>query len=196
MATLADLWAAAAAGDGTAFATFYERHADRVFAHCFSRVGSRDDAEDLTGQVFEITWRRRADVRFDADADVLPWLLATANNLLSEHHRSVAKRSRLLRRLPRSEDVADHAADVAERDEFDQQLSAALAVLRTLRPADREVIELCVLHGLAPAVAARATGASASTVRTQLARALQRARTAYRSEILRADRAIGAEVSE
>jgi RNA polymerase sigma factor (sigma-70 family) len=189
-------WEQAAAGDVSAFASFYERHADRVFAHCYSRVGSRVDAEDLTSRVFEITWRRRTQVRPDEEAGILPWLLATANNVISEHSRAVTRASMLTKRLPPVEPEPDHASIVADRDELDHEMRLAMIVLRELRPADRDVIELCVLHGLSPTAAARVTGASPSTVRTRLARALVRARRLYRSVALEADGVVGAEVGE
>lgn len=196
MTTIADSWVEAVQGDGPAFALFYERHADRVFAHCFSRLGFRIDAEDLTAQVFEIAWRRRADVRVDESADILPWLLATANNLIAGHHRAAARRWGLIRRLPPIEREPDHAATLADRDELDRELALAKTVLQALRPADREVIELCVMHGLSPTAAAMATGTSPSTMRTRLARALARARAKYRSETSRADGVVGTKVDE
>lgn len=196
MGAIVGRWGEAAQGDGAVFAMFYERHANRVFAHCFARVGSRVDAEDLTAQVFEIAWRRRADVRVDESADILPWLLATANNLVAGHHRAVTRMWGLIKRLPSVESEPDHAAAFADRDELDRELALAMTVLHALRPTDREVIELCVMHGLSPTAAAIATGTSASTMRTRLARALARARGEYRSETLRADGVVGTKVNE
>ena len=196
VATVESSWSKAVLGDGAAFATFYERHADRVFAHCFVRVGSRIDAEDLTAQVFEIAWRRRADVWVDESADILPWLLVTANNLVSGHYRTVSRMWGLAKRLPAIESEPDHATTLADRDELDRELALAMTVLAALRPADREVIELCVIDGLSPTAAARATGTSASTMRTRLARALSRARGKYWSETLRADGIVGTKVIE
>ncbi|HEY3737775.1 MAG TPA: RNA polymerase sigma factor [Jatrophihabitans sp.] len=172
------LWERAVAGDPDAFGEFYERHADRVFAHCSARGAVRADAEDLTAEVFTIAWRRRSAIQLHDEADILPWLLVTANNLLSEHRRSSARIWRLAGRLPVA-DEPDVAIEIADRDEFDRERVRALDTLRALRPADREVIELCVMHGLSAAAVAAATGRPASTVRTRLARALTRARAIY-----------------
>ena len=196
MATFSTCWDEVVAGDGDVFALFYQRHADRVFVHCYSRVGSDVDAQDLTAQVFEITWRRRENVRVDPEADILPWLLATANNVIAAHLRANASFRRLLRRLPTVEHEPDHAAMVANRDEFDRDVALAVSVLRALRPADREVLELCVVQGLSPSVAARTIGTSAETARTRLRRALSRAQQLYRSAALRQDGTLGGEVDE
>lgn len=40
------------AGESSAYAELYRRHADRVFTHCFRRTANRADAEDLTAEVF------------------------------------------------------------------------------------------------------------------------------------------------
>ncbi len=64
-----DLWSRAANdGAGEAFGELFERHANRVYAHCFSRTGSWSMAEDLTSVVFLEAWRRRAEVRFSGDS--------------------------------------------------------------------------------------------------------------------------------
>ena len=196
VAVPASRWEQVVAGDGAVFAGFYERHADRVYAHCYSRLASRVDAEDLTAQVFELAWRHRSRVHVDDEADILPWLLATANNLVSAHHRATVKAWRLVRRLSVIEVEPDHAATLADREELDQELALVRAALGDLRPADREVIELCVMHGLSPAAAATATGVPASTVRTRLSRALVRARRAYRLAALRTEDAVRSEVTE
>jgi RNA polymerase sigma-70 factor (ECF subfamily) len=185
--SFASCWSQAAAGDDTAFAMFYRRHAGRVFAHCYSRVGCRADAEDLTARVFEIAWRRRSEVRVDAQADILPWLLTTANHLTAEHHRATIRRWRLLPRLPMPEDEPDHAVILVEHGAHRRDLELAMSILAALRPVDREVIELCILGGLSPTAAAVAIGAPASTVRTRLARALARARRDYRAAACRTE---------
>jgi RNA polymerase sigma-70 factor (ECF subfamily) len=174
------LWEQAAAGNADAFATFYERHADRVFAHCVYRSGSRADAEDVTAEVFALAWRERVKVRFSAEADILPWLLTTATNLILEQQRKAARGRRAARRVT-VEDEPDIAAAIADQDELQRDQQRALRVLGELSPADREVIELCVVNGLAPSAVAVGLNAPASTIRNRLSRALGRARAAYRS---------------
>src|SRR5258708_9621507 len=52
---------------GEAFGELFERHADRVYAHCFSRTGSWSMAEDLTSVLFLEAWRKRT-ARADSNA--------------------------------------------------------------------------------------------------------------------------------
>ena len=196
MVTSASSWEQAAAGDADAFAACYMQYADRVFAHCFVRVGSRAEAEDITAKVFEITWRRRADVYVDAEAGIFPWLLTTANNLIAEHHRATTKLRKLVSRLPRLEDEPDPAITLVEADALDRDLALAMTVLLALKGQDREVIELCIMHGLSPTSAANSIGISASTLRTRLQRALLRARRLYRSTTQQPDGGVTKEANE
>lgn len=181
MTCWAELWAEAAAGDGAVFAQFYQRHADRVFSHCYRRLGSREDAEDLVAEVFAATWRHRGRVMPHDEVDILPWLLTTANNLLRHHHRSVTRARRLLQAVPRDELIPDFSDDIVEQDANDRTMRTITVVLDLLRAADREIIGLCVLDGLRPADLAATTGEPAGTVRARLSRALTRARRIHRS---------------
>ena len=85
------------------------------------------------------------------DGGLRPWLLAVANNLLRRHARAraVAGRARGRLRLERQEvpDIADSVAD-AHADAY--YLAILGEVLSALPVADRELIQLCVLQGIAP----------------------------------------------
>src|SRR5260370_38449079 len=74
-----ELWSLAADQQaGPAFGELFERHADRVYAHCFQRTGSWSMAEDLTSAVFLAAWRRRRGAPFTGDP-VRPWRPAGPN---------------------------------------------------------------------------------------------------------------------
>lgn len=174
------LWSLAVSGDPDAYAGLYTRHADRVFTHCLRRTAARNDAEDLTAEVFAETWRQRDRVQVDPEGGgLLPWLLGTANNLLRRRHRDHFRRDNLTRRLAgRHSDVADHADDVIGSVDDLRDLQRLTWVLKTLDPRDQDVIHLCVIEGLTPAAVALTFGEPAGTIRSRLSRALTRARRA------------------
>lgn len=175
------LWAKAAAGDGAVFARFYDRHANRVFSHCYRRLGSRQDAEDLVAEVFALAWRHRDRVTPHGDADILPWLLTTANNLLRHHHRSVARARLMLESVPRDRSIPDFSDDVVDQAARRQELALIADVLDQLSRPEREIIVLCVLDGVHPTDLAAATGEPPGSVRSRLSRALARARRIHQS---------------
>lgn len=171
-----ELWSHAATdGSGEAFGELFERHADRVYAHCFSRTGSWSMAEDLTSVVFLEAWRRRSEVRFSGDS-ALPWLLAVANNATRNAQRSLRRHNLLLAKLPPPGEEADIAVDAAARVDQERLAQHLLCAMGGLRQAEQEVLALCDWAGLSYADAAVAMGVPEGTVRSRLFRARQHLR--------------------
>lgn len=171
-----ELWSRAANdGSGEAFGELFERHANRVYAHCFSRTGSWSMAEDLTSVVFLEAWRRRSEVRFSGDS-ALPWLLGVANNATRNAQRSLRRHYLLLAKLPPPGEEADIAADAAARVDQERLAQHLLCAMGGLRQAEQEVLALCDWAGLSYADAAVAMGVPEGTVRSRLSRARQHLR--------------------
>lgn len=170
------LWRQAAAGDRAVFESFYRRHADAVFAHVRSRVDCQADAEDLTAEVFLIAWRRRRSVRVHASAGILPWLLATANNLLWKHYRTQTRHKRALPRPRPPFEQSDVLDDLVSLEDDRRMRDCLRASLDRLKPGERQIIELRFVHGMNYAVIGELLGLPVATARTRLHRALARAR--------------------
>jgi RNA polymerase sigma factor (sigma-70 family) len=138
-----------------------------VFSHlgavtAYARRRRSWDADAIAAEAMAIAWRRLADVPQD---DPLPWLYATARNLLLSEARRGGART-LLREPEQS---------VASPDAFllDPVLEQAL---RSLRPLDREALLLIAWEDLTPSQAARALGLSPTAFRVRLLRARRRLR--------------------
>lgn len=174
-----DLWGLVRARDGDAFAGLYSRHAARVHAHLRQRTDPAE-AEDLVADVFVIAWQKQGDISFDQDAGMLPWLLMCANNVLRNQQRSRTRRRHALARVPiNATAMPDVADDVVDREVRADRATALRAVLDQLSVNDRELLQMCVVQGLTPTVVAAASGQPAGTVRSQLSRALAKARSLY-----------------
>lgn len=175
-ATDSELWRRAAdSQDGRAFGELFDRHASRVYNHCFRRTASWSVAEDLTSVVFLEAWRRRRDVRLHGDT-VLPWLLAVANNCLRNAERSQRRYRRLLAKLPRSPENPPADADVEGRLDDAKTMERLAVVLRQLRREEQEVIALCDWSGLDYEEASTALAVPVGTVKSRLSRARARLR--------------------
>ncbi|WP_460406540.1 RNA polymerase sigma factor [Actinophytocola sediminis] len=167
----ADLWRAVAAGDVQAFAAVHARHVDRVYRHCYARLGNRADAEEAANQVFLEAWRKR-DRLVVGDDGVVAWLLAVAGNVARNRLRGRRREVSLLGRLrhrpwPDEEDRADLDA----RLEADRHSAALRAALARLRPRGQDVVALCAIEGLSYREAAEVLGVPVGTVRSRLSRA-------------------------
>jgi RNA polymerase sigma factor (sigma-70 family) len=166
-----ELWSQAANEYAApAFGELFERHADRVYAHCFSRTGSWSMAEDLTSAVFLEAWRRRREVRFSGDS-ALPWLLGVANNVTRNAQRTLRRYRLLLAKLPRPDDEVDFAAESVARIDQERLAQHLLCAMTGLPDSERDVLALCDWAGLSYAQAAVALGVPEGTVRSRLSRA-------------------------
>ncbi len=165
-----DLWDRAARGDKGAFSELFERHVQAVWNHAYRLTGSWASAEDLTSNTFLIAWRKKAEVTL-VRGTALPWLYTVAGNLARTEHRSASRRLRLLRRIPEPRDVSDHADCVVEQVDSEERLREVIDAVRGLPPAQRQVVELCLLGDLPIADAASLLEVEAVTVRAHLSRA-------------------------
>jgi RNA polymerase sigma-70 factor (ECF subfamily) len=131
------------------------------------RRGSRD-ADGIAAEAMSIAWRRLADVPRD---DPLPWLYATARNLLLAERRAASRTA--------AAGAPEPAAPESELHELDPQLDRAL---RSLCPADREALLLVAWEDLPPTQAARVLGVKPTAFRVRLLRARRRFRAALDEE--------------
>ena len=154
----------------------FGRHSKAVLAYARRRLDSADDAEDVVVEVFATAWRRAADVPEEA----LPWLYATAANVIAHVIRSDARRTRLGTRLAAVHPIRDEANDDpadAIVDATDARAAVA-AALDDLSESDAELIRLWAWEQLEPTEIAAVLGCSPGTARTRMHRARARLRAA------------------
>jgi RNA polymerase sigma-70 factor (ECF subfamily) len=162
-----------------AFEELFERHHARIHGWLRRRLTAAL-AEELAAEVFVIAWAGRG--RYDARrANAAPWLFGIASNLARRHHR---QEGRALRALARSGiDPLDRPGTEPGRtdDRIDAgaQRRALADALRSLRPAEREVLLLHAWAELSYEEIALATDVPLGTVRSRL----HRARTKVRAEL-------------
>ena len=184
------LWARACAGDHSAFGDLFVRHANRIHNYCFRRTGSWTLAEDATSQTFMEAWRKRSSIA--VTDSLLPWLFVAANNACRNTERGRRRTANLLAKTPLTQDVGDHADEVAARIDSERQMQRVLSALRTLKRADQDVVAMCDWEGLSYEEAAAALGVPIGTVRSRLSRARARLKVLLTDEVgPRADSLVG-----
>ncbi|WP_214110749.1 RNA polymerase sigma factor [Acrocarpospora catenulata] len=172
------------AGDPDAFAELFDAHAPVLYRHAARMTGSPAEAEDVVSLTFLEAWRLRARVRPDGDS-LQPWLFGIAVNVLRNTTRAARRHQNALVRLPPPDAVPDFADELVTRLADADRLRAARTALNHLRPAEREVVALCVWAGLSHAAAAEALGVKESTVRAHLSRARARLHRLTEKELQR-----------
>lgn len=165
---------AALRGDQDAVARIYDRYADRIHDMCVHMLSDRDEAADVTGEVFLVAMQRLSQLR--EPERLKAWLFAIARH---EVYRRTRRRSRvqLTQEMDDMDRIATAAAthDGAADDEPDQAQLATLLrdAARGLDDRDRMVMEL-QLQGLDGEELAAALGTSVSTGYQQVHRMKER----------------------
>ncbi|WP_328534374.1 RNA polymerase sigma factor [Micromonospora zamorensis] len=178
----AEMRARIRAGDSDALGELFDEHADAVHRHALWSGSDPANAEDVVSLTFLEAWRIRESLRPDGDS-LRPWLLGIATNVLRNRQRAARRHREALRRLPVRDTVPDFADAVVDLMHDADRVAAAMAGLRALRRADREVFLLCVWSQLDYAAAAEALGVPVGTVRSRLSRARTRLRALAQQEL-------------
>jgi RNA polymerase sigma-70 factor (ECF subfamily) len=163
---------AAAPADVDDFADSYRLHVARVYAYVAARVGSREEAEDITSETFERALRssRNAPARGSVDR----WLLGIARRTAADHFRRRRPAEPLGDQHARS--LIDPAAGPEEVSLRREQVRAARVVVATLSDEQRDVLALRLIGELTYADIAAVVRRSEAAVKKTAYRALMKIR--------------------
>ena len=132
-----------------------------------------DAADDVVAQVFTVAWRRFGQVP-GPPQDRL-WLFGVARNCAAEHHRAATRRLRLRTRLSQEPAAVAHVPGPGGPDHDPGPVLAALA---SLKPRDREALQLVLWDELSHAEAAAVLGCTVNAFELRYRRARNRVRHA------------------
>ena len=165
-------------GDVRSFETIFYRHYDRVYGVLFRLIGNRQEAEDVTQEVFIRLYRQPFEGQ--RDHNLSAWLYRVATNMGYNHIRSRKRRwsrNRIL--VPESNDKQSDPAEEVSAIETREKVRAALAEL----PERQTQLLLMRQMGFSYAELADCFGVAPSSVGTLLARAADAFRVAYKEEL-------------
>lgn len=155
-----DLITRARQGESQAWAEIYEEFFDRIFRFIFFKIGSQEEAEDLSSRVFLKAIESAGSFRWRG-VPLSAWLFRIAHNLVIDHHRRAASQRRYLEQAT-DPDPLPSAEDEALRAVEQEEVRRAVA---QLTPAQQEVINLRFGGGLSTAETAQAMKKSLAAVK-------------------------------
>ncbi len=165
-------------GDSISFRQLVELYQPYVFRWALGLVRSRDEAEEVTQDVFVVAWRKLSTFRGDGTLDA--WLYRITRRLAIRARRRRGRR--LLAVIPRFRSTPSvYITDPGGRVDQARLLALVDAAAKALPPRQRELFELVDLQGLAPQEAAELIGLKPIAARASLFKA----RAALRRAILR-----------
>lgn len=166
----------ASKGDSSAFETLVVTYEKGVYNLAFRLVGDREDAMDITQDVFLKAFQ--ALPRFRGDSRFSTWIYRVCVNASLDHLRKKQKQpSRsldeplALKESSVTREVADENENVEDSVEVKFLSSDVMATLKELDPAHRAIILLSDVQGYSYQEIADILGLSMGTVKSRLHRA-------------------------
>lgn len=141
-----------------------------------SRVGNRDDAEEILQGAFVRSVEKSSDIRDSESA--IAWFYRLLRNAVVDHHRRAAAGKRSLEAIAREVSEGDSSMDPAIERALCQCVSA---LVPTLKPEYADLIARIDLGGEDLALVAESLGIEPGNARVRL----HRARTALRASVER-----------
>lgn len=138
----------ASSGNAEAFSYLYEQNVKRIYNYIYYRIGSEQDAEDLTARVFHRAFGHIGSYE-EKGVPFSAWLYRIAHNLIANWHRDNFRR-----REVSLDDQIDlpHHGDLPERMmERNQEQEMLLKAIRNLSPDRQQLILLKYLEDLSNA---------------------------------------------
>jgi RNA polymerase sigma-70 factor (ECF subfamily) len=168
-------------GDRTAVVALYDRYVHEIYGFALNQLGRRQDAEDLTSEVF-LRLVRSLDT-FRGQSSFRTWLYAIARNQVRDHWRYHVRRPTEPLRADVAHDAAreDRRPDIPgaapERQARPEATALGRHVLAELPENYRRVLEHRVLEGRSVRDTAEAMGTTPGNVKVMQHRALRKAET-------------------
>jgi len=170
-----ELAARAQQGDHAAYAQLVRAHQNRIFRYLLNLTGSREEALELSQDVFLKAWEALPGWR--PQAQFHTWLYRIASNAafdLLRRRQIVSYES-----LPEDYDAPADAAGPEHRLQATQSMTNLDAALARLPPDQRQIVLLREVEGLSYEELATALSIEPGTVKSKLARARAALAEAY-----------------
>ncbi len=151
-------------GEEQAFEELIDRYGREVWQMCFRSVGNRDDADDLSQEVWVATWRNIRSFR--GDASLLTWMKQIAVNYVRQLHRKQHGHASLSLEVM-DEELPALAIDLPEHLHHRQ----ILANIEALPDALKRPLLLALRRGMPYKDIARREGCTVAAIKMRISRA-------------------------
>lgn len=160
--------------DKEAFTEAYDRYVDDIYRFIFFKVGQKEEAEDLTSQVFLKTWNHIQNNSITDYKTLRALLYKVARNLIIDHYRKKSNQNNVsLDAGEKSIDVPDYSQDTHRRLEVESDFESLSGSLLGLKDEYREVILMRYVNELSVKEISDIIDKSKSNVRVILYRAMK-----------------------
>lgn len=157
-------------GEASAFGVLYDKYQPSIYRFIFLKVSHREEAEDLTHQVFLSAWEHMGTFRH-GDVPFASWLYRIARNKVIDHYRT-RRMHAPLENVP--EEIIALDAGIPRQIDDHLQLERVYQALMQLSDDQRDILIMRFVNELSYKDIAHALGKNQATVRVIQYRALAR----------------------
>ncbi|GGF40156.1 RNA polymerase sigma factor [Echinicola rosea] len=164
--------------DSKLFGTLYDRYSNIVYNKCLSFVKSKDEAQDLTHDIFiKLFFNLK---KFKGEAKFSSWLYSfTYNFCVNYVQRKYQKKKETFQSL---DDLQNHPYDEIDDSEiYKMQAERLQKSLKSLDPNDKMVLLMKYMDGMSLKEIQHAIGVGESAVKMRINRAKQRLLDIYKN---------------
>jgi RNA polymerase sigma-70 factor (ECF subfamily) len=154
----------------------YDEYADAVFRMCYSKTSSREEAKDMTQEVFTRVWQRIESGKEDVE-NLRAFLFTVARNLIKDYYKK--KKPVLERDLPEG---TFEAFPTAPLQSMESESALMLEALTGLADSYREVLMLHLVEGIPIGEIAEMLGERPNTISVRVKRGIEKVRTTLHIE--------------
>lgn len=159
-------------GDAASFGTLYDLYMPRIYRFVFLRTHHKEDAEDLTHQIFVSAWQNLG--RYESRGfPFSSWLYRIATNAVIDHYRT-AKTHSPLETIP--EEILAKPSEMGEAVDTAIDLHRVRVMLTKLEPEQQNVLLMKFVDDMSNKEVAEALGKSEGAVRVIQHRAIKKLR--------------------
>jgi RNA polymerase sigma-70 factor (ECF subfamily) len=173
------------AGDDSALAELYDRHAPFVLGVALKILRDQTEAEDVVHDAFVAIVERAEQFRPERGS-VIAWLVTTVRNLSLDRARRRTRRAQITEEELRHE-PPDPVLDPEALSWLEHRRAAVVAALAAVPEAQRRTLEIAFFEGLSYPEIAEREGVPLGTVKSRAARALAALRAALDGDLLERD---------
>lgn len=158
-------------GDKAAFSALYGQHLSRIYRFIFLKVSDKEEAEDLTHEVFLSAWQNIGAYRYQG----LPfssWLYRIARNAVIDFYRSSANKKTVQIEMA-SENLIKLPAQDPDMLDTRMEIEKTKKAIALLKPEYQDVIIMRFIENLSYEEVAAALGKSEGALRIMQHRALK-----------------------
>lgn len=160
--------------DKEAFIKAYDAYVDDIYRFIYFKVGSREDAEDITSQVFLKSWDYIQNNNFLEHKTIKPFFYRVARNIIIDYYRDKSGKENIsINNEENQIDIIDEKIDLSKEVDLKNDIKNLQEAMQELKNEYREVLLLRYINELSVKEIAKILEKNKGNVRVLIYRAIK-----------------------